>query len=158
MKKLYLAGVILGLFLLCGCAQKPTEKHAVERLEAYAYAIDYDFKKPEEIYPFLCQDFRDQMSSDDFCKCFIKERSYPYITPLYIYDPIVTLSADGKSGSAVFTQAARIEGMTYSLSFVYENGDYYIDDWRQFLDGSYLDKFDDIPYSIDWYYDFDSND
>ena len=39
------------------------------------------------------------------------------------------------------------------MGFVYEDGDYYIRDWEEFLDGSYLDKFENIPYSLDWYYD-----
>ena len=43
--------------------------------------------------------------------------------------------------------------MTYEIRLQYENGDYYVEDWHQFIDGSYLDKFEDIPYSLDWYYD-----
>ena len=43
--------------------------------------------------------------------------------------------------------------MTYPVELIYENGDYYVQDWASFLDGSYLEKFEDIPYSLDWYYD-----
>lgn len=152
MKKI-LAGVLLAaLVLLCGCAQKPTAERAQERLEEYADAIDHDYKNPEKIYPLLCRAFREQMSEEEFCEAFRKERSYPYITPLYIYDPVAELAENGLSGTAVYTQAARIIGMTYSVDFVFEDGDYYICDWDEFLDGSYLEKFEDIPYSIDWYY------
>ena len=146
------------LTLLAGCAAPPTEERAQERLEEYAHAIDHDYKTPEKIYPFLTEAFRSQMTEAEFTEAFLKERSYPYITPLYIYDPVLTMDADGRSGTAVYTQAARLEGMTCSLRFVYENGDWYIDDWEEFIDGSYLEKFEDIPYSIDWYYDFDESD
>ena len=45
-----------------------------------------------------------------------------------------------------------------SIGLVYENGDYYILDWEEFLDGSYLEKFENVPYSLDWYYDTDALD
>lgn len=151
-------GVILFLTLICmlvGCSQPKTEDRAVKRLEDYAHSIDYDYKDPQKIYPFLCDKVKTQMTKDEFVKCWEKERTYPYITPLYIYDPVVTMAEDGMSGHAVYTQAARIEGMVYELDFVYENGDYYVVDWERFADGSYLDKFDKAVQSLDWYFDVD---
>ena len=65
------------------------------------------------------------------------------------------MAEDGLSGTAVYDQAARIIGMTYEVEFVYENGDYYIVDWEEFLDGSYLDKFATVNYTLDWYYSED---
>ena len=121
----------------------------------YAEAVDYSYEEPEKIYEFLCQDFRDQMDEKAFCEAFAKERTYPYLTPLYISKPEITLSEDGLSGTAVYLRAARLVGMTYEVSFVYENGDYYIRDWEEFLDGSYLEKFEDVLYSLDWYYSED---
>ena len=44
--------------------------------------------------------------------------------------------------------------MKYAIEMIYEDGNWYVKDWQQFLDGSYLEKFEDIPYSLDWYYDF----
>jgi hypothetical protein len=147
------AAVVIAAVLYFTRVQK-TQARALERAEAYAGAINGEYKTPEKIYSFLCEDFRSQMSEDEFCKAFEKERSYPYITPLYIFKPVLTMADDMRSGEAVYLQAARIVGMTYKIELVYENGDYYVDDWSQFLDGSYLTKFKDIPYSIDWYYDF----
>ena len=155
MKKTILICLLLVLTTLCGCGSNQTEEHALERLEAYAEAIDFSYKEPEKIYKFLCQDFREQMDEEAFCEAFAKERTYPYLTPLYIYDPEITLSEDGLSGTAVYLQAARLVGMTYEVSFIYENGDYYIQDWEEFLDGSYLEKFEDMVYSLDWYYSED---
>ena len=155
MKRLFLICLLAALLTLCGCGSNQTEEHALERLEAYAQAIDYSYKEPGKIYAFLCQDFRDQMDEEAFCKAFAKERTYPYLTPLYISKPEITLSEDGLSGTAVYLQAARLVGMTYEVSFVYENGDYYIQDWEEFLDGSYLEKFENMIYSLDWYYSED---
>ena len=147
---------LLFLLMLCGCNKPVTEEQARKRLEAYAHAVDYDYKQPEKIYPFLCEEVRNQLSCSEFVECWKKERTYPYLTPLYIYNPVLTMDADKKSGTAVFTQAARIDGMTYEVPFVYENGDYYVCDWYSFADGSYLDKFDTVIQSIDWYFDPDS--
>lgn len=139
--------------LLTGCDRPRSEEQAMKRLNAYAEAIDFRYKDPAQIYPFLCQDIRDRMSEEEFVKCWEKERTYPYLTPLYIYDPLISMSEDGMEGKAVYTQAARIEGMTYEIDFEYENGDYYVRDWERFADGSYLDKFDKVVQSIDWYFD-----
>jgi hypothetical protein len=155
MKRLFLICLLAALLTLCGCGSNQTEEHALERLEAYAQAIDYSYKEPGKIYAFLCQDFRDQMDEEAFCEAFAKERTYPYLTPLYISKPEITLSEDRLSGTAVYLQAARLVGMTYEVSFVYENGDYYIQDWEEFLDGSYLEKFENMIYSLDWYYSED---
>lgn len=150
--------VVLLAILLSGCkssAPNNTYDHALERAEAYADAINHDYESPEKIYAFLTADIREQISEEDFCAAFEKERSYPYITPLYIFYPELTVSEDGMKAEAVFKQAARIIGMEYTVHLVYENGDYYVNDWQQFIDGSYLDKFDDIPYELDWYYDIE---
>ena len=155
MKRIVLICLLMALLTLSGCGSNQTEEHALERMEAYAKAIDYSYEEPEKIYEFLCEDFRDQMDEEAFCEAFAKERTYPYITPLYISKPEITMSADGLSGTAVYLQAARIVGMTYEVSFVYENGDYYVQDWEEFLDGSYLEKFEDMLYSLDWYYSED---
>ena len=64
---------------------------------------------------------------------------------------------DQKSGTAVFEQAARLPGMYYTVSLVYENGDYFIMAFDDFLDGSYLEKFDRLSYSLDDYFDFDAD-
>lgn len=155
---------VLALCMLCaadliaGCSlNNRTEKHAYERLNDYAHAIGYDFRTPEKIYPFMTEDFKSQMSEEEFVEAFNKERSYPYLTGLYFYDPVITeMDENGTHGKAVYTQAARLIGMTYEVEFIYENHDYYIIDWAEFLDGSYLDKFEDCPYTLDWYFDPDN--
>ncbi len=145
---------LMSLMLLCGCAKNhQTAEHAMERAQAYADAINHAYDTPEAIYAFLTEGTRAQISQEDFCRAFAKERTYPYITPLYLFYPEVTLSDDGREAAVVYQQAARIIGMTYEIRLQYENGDYYVEDWHQFIDGSYLDKFEDIPYSLDWYYD-----
>lgn len=157
MKKIVV--LFLCITILCGCQtsveDNHTKDHALQRAEEYAHAINYDYETPDKIYVFLAQGIKNQMTEDEFCQAFEKERSYPYITPLYLFDPEVTMTEDMESADVVYKQAARIIGMEYDIRLVYENGDYYVEDWYQFIDKSYLDKFIDTPYSLDWYYDLD---
>lgn len=162
MKKIIIGIVIcilIGAGVLAGTVfNHKTEKRLYERLNAYAHAVGYDFRTPEKIYPFMTQEFKSQMSEDEFVEAFNKERSYPYLTGLYFYDPeVIEINEDRTYGKAKYIQAARLEGMTYTLEFIYENNDYYIKDWDEFLDGSYLEKFEDCPYTLDWYFDPDNN-
>ena len=133
------------------CYVAPTEERAMERAQAYAEVIDHSYKHPEKIYAMLEKSFHDQMDEKSFCNAFAKERSYPYITPLYISKPHLTF--DGNIAHVVYDQAARLSGMTYKIDLKFENGDWFVRDWEEFLDGSYLEKFENIPYSLDWYYD-----
>lgn len=154
MRRLF-GGALCLLLLLTACApSNQTQVHALERAEDYAHAINYDYETPEKIYAFLCAAYKEEISEEDFCEAFLKERSYPYLTPLYINYPEVTLSGDGLTAEAVFDRAARLPGMTYEFTLVYEDGDYFVQDWEELIDGSYLEKFEDIPYSLDSYFDF----
>ncbi len=161
MRKPAILSVCLIIFLVCCSsataenvsAAPKTKEAALARAKEYAHAINYDFKTPEKIYDFLWSGFREQMDEKDFIEAFVKERSYPYITPLYIFFPEVTGQTDEGGYIITFLQAARIVGMTYDIEMVYEDGNWFVKDWEQFPDGSYLEKFENIPYSLDWYYD-----
>ena len=149
--------VMLFFFGICVSAEEAapqTEAAALARAKEYARAINHDFKEPAKIYAFLWSDFREQMTEEEFVEAFEKERSYPYITPLYIFYPEITGTTEEGGYEITFLRAARIEGMKYAIEMIYEDGNWYVKDWQQFLDGSYLEKFEDIPYSLDWYYDF----
>ncbi len=151
--------ICASLLLGTGCAKdNKTQEHAEERVQAFANAINYDYETPEKIYAYLTHDFRDSMTEEAFTEAFNKERSYPYLVPLFINYRSIEMSDDLASGTAHFSQAARLPGMKYDLSFVYENGDYYMIAFENFPDGSYLDKFEDIPYSLDSYFDVDKMD
>ena len=158
-KRILILLVCVLLLFGAGCTQNnQTQANAEERAKAFAQAVNYDYEKPERIYPFLTQAYRDTMSEADFAAAFTKERSYPYLVPLFINYRSIELSDDLLSGTAHFSQAARLPGMNYDVSFVYENGDYYMIAFEDFPDGSYLEKFEDIPYSLDMYFDLDALD
>lgn len=82
------------------------------------------------------------MSESEFSEAFTKERSYPYLTPLFLNFESLTMEADKHQGMALFSQAARLPGMYVEIPVVFENGDYYCRFFEEFLDGSYLDKFE----------------
>lgn len=152
------------LFLLLFCAfvicykaylnKQPSEKKAEEAAQAYADAVDYDYKTPEKIYTFMTDDYKSKISQDDFVKAFKKERSYPYLTPLFINYGSVQMDNGSKSGTAVYSQAARLPGMVYKVGLVFEDGEYHVKDFENFPDGSYLKKFNNLSYSLDSYFDF----
>lgn len=130
-----------------------SEKSAIQVAEAYAEAIDYQYKEPAAIYAFMTDDFQQSMSEDAFIQAFNKERSYPYLTPLFINFDRVELSEDKLSGMAYYSQAARLPGMVYEVGLVYEDHTWHIKDFDSFLDGSYLDKFDTVTYDLKSYFD-----
>ena len=134
-----------------------TKEHAEERLQAFAREINYRYEEPDGIYDYLCADFKESMTSEAFVEAFKKERSYPYLVPLFINFRSIELSSDRLSGMAYFSQAARLPGMVYKVPFVYENGDYYMKCFDEFPSGEYLKKFVDIPYSLDMYFDFENS-
>lgn len=137
----------------CATAVRQGADTLEKRVEEYKEAVNYGKDNPERIYDFLCEEYREKITEEEFIKAYEKDRTYPYITPLYIWQPEYELSEDGMVAHVVYQQAARIVGMTWSVDFVYENGNYYVRDWDYLIDGSYLEKFEDCIYTLDWYYD-----
>ena len=45
------------------------------------------------------------------------------------------------------------QGMVYEVGLVYEDSNWHIEDFDDFLDGSYLDKFDTVTYDLKSYFD-----
>lgn len=130
-----------------------TKDNAEERAMKFAEAVNYSYMNPEKIYTFLSSDFKDNMSEKDFVEAFTKERSYPYLTPLFINYSSVKLTEQKTEGTAIYSQAARLPGMIYKVELVFENNNYYIYAFEDFLDGSYLEKFENLSYSLDSYFD-----
>lgn len=150
--------IIFCVFVLCfkSYTERPSTKKAEQTAQAYAHAIDYEYKTPEKIYAFMTDDFKSHMSEYKFIKAFKKERSYPYLTPLFINYDGVQMDEGKKSGKVVYSQAARLPGMVHTVSLIFEDGEYHVKDFDDFLDDSYLKKFDTVSYSLDSYFDFDN--
>lgn len=131
----------------------PSEEEAVRVAKAYAEAINYAYDTPEVIYAMMTDDYHLAISEEDFVQAFKKERSYPYLTPLFINYDRVELSDDLMTGTAWYSQAARLPGMVYQVQLFYEDGTYHVLDFEDFPDGSYLDKFDTVTYDLSSYFD-----
>ncbi len=145
--------VALGAALWGRGRVKPSEEEAVKAVCAFAHDLDYNYKEPERLYDYMTADYQARISRGEFAEAFNKERSYPYLTPLFINYESIRLAEDLKSGVAVFSQAARLPGMVYEVPFVYEKGQYRVIAFENFPDGSYLEKFDRLTYSLDSYFD-----
>ena len=133
---------------------KLTKDNAEKRALEFAEMVNYEYKEPIKIYELMSEEYKEKISSKEFIEAFNKERSYPYLTPLYINFSSVELNENLKGGQAVYSQAARLPGMIYKVKLIYENNNYYIIAFEDFLDGSYLNKFENLSYSLDSYFDF----
>lgn len=156
MKNVFLigiSGVMIASGLLIGFLSDrhiPMQKRAEFRVQAFAQAVNYDYERPEQIYRYLTEELRGQITEEEFREAFATERTYPYLTPLFLNYESLELSNDKRSGVAVFSQAARLPGMIYKVPFVYEKGDYYMDVFHEYADGSYLEKFRVLEEQSDW--------
>lgn len=115
---------------------------AEQRVKSFVHVINYEYKTPEKMYKYFTKAYRQEISKAEFVEAFNKERSYPYLTPLFLNYESIEMDKNNKSGVAIFSQAARLPGMIVEIDLVYENGDYYVHYFEEFLDGSYLDKFE----------------
>lgn len=112
--------------------------HATERTESLIRAINEN--RPKEIYGYLTQDLREEIGEEAFVNNYREDRTYPYLTPLYLFLAELKLP-QRNDGLAVCTVASRLEGEEYSIPIRYENGDYYFYVFMDIVDGSYKDKF-----------------
>lgn len=161
MKHRYFIGFLFFL-LLVACLiivmhqRQPSKQRAEQRAMLFADAVNYSYNEPDKIYELMASSFKEKMSESEFSEAFTKERSYPYLTPLFINFRECKLSDNLYYGTAFYSQAARLPGMKQEIKFVYENGDYYFQWFDDLADGSYLTKFDNITYSLDMYFDHDA--
>jgi len=117
----------------------PGQSHATQRVNDFNQAINAN--RPAEIYPYLIPELKGMLSKEEFIQNFAQERSYPYLSPLYVYLDEVKLVSDLRSGEAISTVAARLPGQKMNVKLLYISGQYYIDAFRDIADGSYLLKF-----------------
>ena len=144
MKKTYLFGII-GMLIVAAIIfaltiNRPTEKQAVKRIDEFTTAVNYNV--PEDLYDLLSSDLKALITKEGFVYNFADERSYPYITPLFLILDELTLSEDNMSGDISFIVSARLAGEFMQAKLVFEDGDYYITMFDWIIDGSYKAKFE----------------
>jgi len=98
---------------------------------------------PSTLYALLSDNLQKTISKEDFILNAQKERSYPYLTPLYLYLNGITLNRD-ESADVECLVASRLPGEKYRFSLVKENGEYRAIVFEDVVDGSFIDKFDHI--------------
>jgi len=134
--------ILIFLTISVGINFLPSQWQAVKRVNDFNAAINAN--RPVDIYPYLIPELRVMLTKEEFIKNFAKERSYPYLSPLYVYLDEVKLASDRRSGEAISTVAARLPGQKMNVKLIYLKGQYYIDAFRDIADGSYLLKFQNI--------------
>ncbi|MDO7785733.1 hypothetical protein P6N53_00610 [Desulforamulus aquiferis] len=117
----------------------PGERQAVKRTQGFIDAVNEN--RPGDVYKYLTPELRNGISKEAFIENFKKERSYPYLTPLYFYLDEVKLSPDGKGGEAIVTVAARLPGEKMHFNLTYHGGKYYVEAFKDIVDGTYIEKF-----------------
>ncbi|MEA4900001.1 hypothetical protein [Desulfitobacterium sp.] len=139
---LRIAGVIMiGVLLLIGTVSWNSPGKAQAAAQANRFAKAVNDNNPADLYDYLLPEIQNQLSREEFVQNFAHERSYPYLTPLYIYLDEVDLAKGQKSGEAIFTVASRLPGEKMKVKLAYVEGKYYIDAFRDVADGSYIEKF-----------------
>jgi len=117
----------------------PTEKNAVRCLQGFIEGVNAN--EPEKVYAHLSTALRAKITKEDFVKNFEKERSYPYLTPLYLYLDKLELTEDKRAGDVTFIVAARLPGQIMKAKVVYEHGKYNVIAFENIVDGSFIKKF-----------------
>ncbi|WP_238456823.1 hypothetical protein [Desulforamulus aeronauticus] len=136
--------VILGIIivlLLGGLAVScyPGQWQAAQRVQGFIDAVNEN--NSGDVYPYLLPQLRERINKEDFVRNFAKERSYPYLTPLYLYLDEVKLAPDRYTGEAVLTVAARLPGEKMRVQLYYYRGKYYIAAFEDIVDGTFEEKF-----------------
>ena len=127
MRRIFLPALSLILLLAVSCTtleKKPGLDTLEKRVEEYKEAVNYGKDNPSGIYEFLTEEYKALITEEEFIEAYEKDRTYPYITPLYIWQPEIEMSEDGLTATVTYQRAARIVGMTWTAEFVYENGNY----------------------------------
>lgn len=112
--------------------------HAARRTQLFIDAINHH--ESDVVYDMLCEEYRSRLTKDEFIKRFSDDRTYPYLTPLYLH--LVSLSIPLRTdGQVVCSVATRLEGEFFRFPIRYEQGDFYFLVFEALIDGSYRDKF-----------------
>lgn len=119
-----------------------TEEQAIKRVEGFIQAINDN--NPAEVYQYLTPDIKELIGQQGFEQNFTKERSYPYLTPLFLYLDKLELTKDKQSGIAECIVAARLPGQRMNFTVVYVKDNYYVVAFQDIADGSFIEKFDKL--------------
>jgi hypothetical protein len=115
-----------------------TFTHAAQRTQRFIDAVNHN--ESGVVYDMLCEEYRSKLTRDEFIKRFSDDRTYPYLTPLYLH--LVSLSIPLRTdGQVVCSVAARLEGEFFRFPIRYEQGDYFFLVFGELIDGSYREKF-----------------
>lgn len=133
--------VMIAVLLFLGTVSLNTPGQVQAERQANRFAQAINENNPGELYSYLLPEIQGLSGREEFVKNFAHERSYPYLTPLYIYLDSLTLDEGKRSGEAVFTVASRLPGEKMIVKLYYREQQYYMDAFREIADGSYLEKF-----------------
>jgi len=137
------AGLILPRPGFTGPDQVKKEDRARNRMEAFIRVVNEN--RPEKVYDYLLPSIQALIDRDGFVLNFTRERSYPYLTPLYLYLEKLKLDPDQSSGRAICRVAARLPGQIRVFPIIFTDGKYFVDAFREIADGSFAEKFDRLP-------------
>lgn len=132
---------VLGSATLVSMPRLPLEYQAHKVTDRFVQAVNYN--QPQDIYPLLTPDLQEIIGPKGFIENFAHERSYPYLTPLFLYVDRIEFSKGNKKGRVICTVAARLPGekKEYDVVYIPFIG-YRMDALKSIVDGSYTWRFD----------------
>jgi len=128
----------------------PAEKEVRARVRMEAFLRAVNENRPGKVYDYLLPSIRVLINREGFVGNFVRERSYPYLTPLYLYLEKLELDPDQSTGRAICRVAARLPGQFRVFPIIYMDGDYYVNAFRDIADGSFAEKFNKLPIFPNW--------
>ena len=132
---------VLGAAIMIFLPRLPMAYQARQVVDRFILAVNHN--RPQDIYPLLTPEIRKTIDRNGFIENFTHERSYPYLTPLFLYVDRIEFSGDNKKGRVFCTVAARLPGekKEYEVVYVPFKG-YRMNALRAIADGSYIWRFE----------------
>lgn len=143
--RLIFLSIIFFCCIIGGCKSTSHSSTAFEEATQVAQRVidSINDNNPSALYDLLSQELQNQITKSEFIKNAIQERSYPYLTPLYLYLNAISLNRDG-SADVVCVVASRLPGEIYTFFLILEDGYYRAIIFQDVVDGSFIDKFNHI--------------
>lgn len=146
MKKPFLI-LVAFVFLFSSCYSinsynKTDFDKAYESAKGFVCAVNN--ANASKVYDLLIKEYKDKITKRNFIKNFNHERTYPYLSPLFMYIKSIDIFRDGKTVYVKAFVASRLPGEIFEFTLHKEEEEYKVKSLEAIVDGSYVKMFNNI--------------